>query len=223
MKKAIILLLFIAGYGTISAQDTFQNELFSAETVLKYRSELELSKEQVRTIKKIYNDNITAFNSTKWDLDAMQVYLNKLVAKSKIDETAALSKMDEITKLEQQLKNQRLKMLIKIKNELTATQQEKLKELRQDTDLSVHKLTTSISEDPRIVIRGSASKDGKSPMYIILNKNGKPKYPSGKAEVQMKDIDPNNIETVTVLKGKAATAQYGKDGKNGVIVIKLKE
>jgi len=217
-------LLCIAGYGNSIAQDTFQSELFAAETVLKFRADLELSDDQVRIIKKIYNDNITAFNTTKWDLDALQVGLNKLIAESKVDEKAALAKMEEISMLEQKLKSQRLKMLVKIKNELTESQQSMLKELRKDEDLSVFKLTTPISEDPRIVIRGSATKDGKSPMYIIIDKNKETKYTDGNMfKKSMKSISPDRIENVNVIKGKAAITQYGKEGENGVIIIKLKD
>lgn len=36
------------------------------------------------------------------------------------------------------------------------------------------------------------------------------------------DIDPNNIETLTVLKGAAAAALYGSRGANGVVVITTK-
>ncbi|GGG15334.1 hypothetical protein GCM10011344_14910 [Dokdonia pacifica] len=223
MKQLFILLLCIIACGTMSAQDAFQSELFSAETVLKYRSELELSDAQVSTIKKIYNDNISLFNSTKWDLDAMQVDLNKLISESKVDEKTALAAMDKISAMEQKLKNQRLKMLIKIKNELTASQQSKLKELRKDGDISVFKLTTPISENPRIVLRGSASKDGKSPMYVIIDKNGEKKFVNGEAKEGLLGISPDNIESVNVIKGKAATTAYGKDGKNGVVVIKLKQ
>ena len=222
MKQLFILLLCIIACGTMSAQDAFQSELFSAETVLKYRSELELSDTQISTIKKIYNDNISLFNSTKWDLDAMQVDLNKLISESKVDEKTALAAMDKISAMEQKLKSQRLKMLIKIKNELTASQQSKLKELRKDGDISVFKLTTPISENPRIVLRGSASKDGKSPMYVIIDKNGEKKFVNGEAKEGLLGISPDNIESVNVIKGKAATTVYGKDGKNGVIVIKLK-
>lgn len=223
MKQLFILLLCIIACGTMSAQDAFQSELFSAETVLKYRSELELSDTQISTIKKIYNDNISLFNSTKWDLDAMQVDLNKLISESKVDEKTALAAMDKISAMEQKLKNQRLKMLIKIKNELTASQQSKLKELRKDGDISVFKLTTPISENPRIVLRGSASKDGKSPMYVIIDKNGEKKFVNGEAKEGLLGISPDNIESVNVIKGKAATTAYGKDGKNGVVVIKLKQ
>jgi TonB family protein len=37
-----------------------------------------------------------------------------------------------------------------------------------------------------------------------------------------KDIDPNNVESVTVLKEESATAAYGEKGKNGVILVKTK-
>jgi bla regulator protein blaR1 len=35
-------------------------------------------------------------------------------------------------------------------------------------------------------------------------------------------VDPNNIESVTVLKGEAATKKYGNKGKDGVIIITTK-
>ena len=38
----------------------------------------------------------------------------------------------------------------------------------------------------------------------------------------MDQIDPNNIQSISVLKDKSATAVYGENGKNGVILITLK-
>ena len=37
------------------------------------------------------------------------------------------------------------------------------------------------------------------------------------------DINPNDIESITVLKDKSATEVYGDKGKNGVIIITLKK
>ncbi|MGY0039847.1 energy transducer TonB [Pedobacter sp. NJ-S-72] len=39
----------------------------------------------------------------------------------------------------------------------------------------------------------------------------------------MDAINPNDIESVSVLKGEKATALYGKSGENGVIVITTKK
>ena len=35
------------------------------------------------------------------------------------------------------------------------------------------------------------------------------------------DLDPNNIESVNVLKGLAAATLYGSQGRNGVILLSL--
>ena len=40
---------------------------------------------------------------------------------------------------------------------------------------------------------------------------------------EMNKISPNTIESVNVLKDPAATEKYGEEGKNGVILIKLKQ
>ncbi|TGX82380.1 TonB family protein [Palleniella muris] len=59
--------------------------------------------------------------------------------------------------------------------------------------------------------------DTKAPLIIV---NGKPisetEYKS------IKDIKPDNIEKVDILKNEESTKQYGEKGKNGVILITLK-
>jgi hypothetical protein len=57
------------------------------------------------------------------------------------------------------------------------------------------------------------------PLFILVE---------GKKERTIKDsymrgIDPDQIKTVHVLKGEAARKKYGKKGKNGVVIIVLKE
>lgn len=42
------------------------------------------------------------------------------------------------------------------------------------------------------------------------------------SDKKLKDIDPASIETVEVLKGKAAAKVYGDDGAHGVIVVTTK-
>ena len=68
--------------------------------------------------------------------------------------------------------------------------------------------------DTTIRIRGFGSVNGnKSPLYVI---DGVP------VSGDNLDIDPNDIESVTVLKDAAATSIYGSRGANGVIVITTK-
>ena len=64
----------------------------------------------------------------------------------------------------------------------------------------------------------------KPPLYVI--KYGKKEYQNNK-EYFIPDISelfsPNDIASINVLKDSASAEKYGEDGKNGVIVITLKD
>ena len=62
-----------------------------------------------------------------------------------------------------------------------------------------------IDNAPAVIIR----KDGKTPLYIV----------DGKIVDNIKDISPNDIESVSVLKGAMATKKYGEKAADGVIEI----
>jgi len=58
-------------------------------------------------------------------------------------------------------------------------------------------------------------KDLGKPLYVI---NGKVINPNN-----INGIKPDKIESLTVLKGNSALESYGEQGKNGVIIIKMKD
>ncbi|MCY7290633.1 MAG: SusC/RagA family TonB-linked outer membrane protein, partial [Ferruginibacter sp.] len=64
-----------------------------------------------------------------------------------------------------------------------------------------------------ITIRGIGSITGSSAPLIIAD---------GVEGVSLNDIDPNAIESITILKDAASTAVYGVRGTNGVILVKTK-
>ncbi|MGH2623412.1 MAG: SusC/RagA family TonB-linked outer membrane protein, partial [Sphingobacterium sp.] len=75
---------------------------------------------------------------------------------------------------------------------------------------------------PRIRVRGiGAIGAGASPLYVI---DGFP-VPSSSSERgnPLATINPNDIESMTVLKDASATAIYGSRGSNGVILINTKK
>jgi N-acetylmuramoyl-L-alanine amidase/HSP20 family molecular chaperone IbpA len=74
-------------------------------------------------------------------------------------------------------------------------------------------------------IKSSALKDTTDPLQSKSEAVNQPIYVSdGKiiSADEMKKIDPNTIESVSVLKDKIATDKYGAKGKNGVVEIKIK-
>jgi TonB-dependent starch-binding outer membrane protein SusC len=71
------------------------------------------------------------------------------------------------------------------------------------------------SANTTIILRGVGSINGNiEPLFII---DGVPAN-----QVNFRSINPNDIESVSVLKDAAATSAYGNRGANGVIVVKTK-
>ena len=81
-----------------------------------------------------------------------------------------------------------------------------------------------------VVIRGYTSISGSNQALFIVDgvpfssdTNAQGSFVSGNVgSSRFLDLDPNNIESVNVLKGLAAATLYGSQGKNGVIVITTK-
>lgn len=72
----------------------------------------------------------------------------------------------------------------------------------------------------QIIVRGISSinpSQSNEPLFIM---DGMPLRGGGTAAA---DINPNDIENITVLKGAAAAALYGQDAANGVIMITTKQ
>ncbi|MEZ5025587.1 MAG: SusC/RagA family TonB-linked outer membrane protein [Chitinophagales bacterium] len=98
--------------------------------------------------------------------------------------------------------------------------------------ISINSISGQAGASSRIVVRGPSSFDGSNNALIIVdgvavNNNTANGYDNSSAENvdfgnRGMDIDPDNIESITVLKGGAATALYGVRGKYGVILITTK-
>ncbi|RZJ54704.1 MAG: SusC/RagA family TonB-linked outer membrane protein [Flavobacterium sp.] len=89
----------------------------------------------------------------------------------------------------------------------------------------------------KVVIRGFNSLSNSSPLYVVdgtpinNSSNGGGTTADGKAINSTRsfdagngisDLDPNNIESMTILKGAAASALYGSRAANGVVLITTK-
>lgn len=86
--------------------------------------------------------------------------------------------------------------------------------------LSVTNSSGSPNSGTQVIIRGISSINGSQsnePLFIL---DGMPISGSG---TNAADINPNDIENVTVLKGAAAAALYGTSAANGVIMITTKK
>lgn len=237
--KTILSLCLLLFAGIANAQDLFQKNLYSADRVMELRKELELTDAQAIKIKKIHSENAGKFSTMKWDLDDATAKLKELLDESKIDEATVQKQMDQVLALENSLKKQQLSTMVSIKNELSPEQQEIMQTPRVQTVNGVSitgygaksvgaakiiKGSPSIavgkagfSSSPKVAVRVAGTSEYGNPLYLIQNKDGTKQVSS------LDHIDPNDIESINVLKDKSAVEKYGEKGKNGVIIIKLKE
>jgi TonB-linked SusC/RagA family outer membrane protein len=88
---------------------------------------------------------------------------------------------------------------------------------------------SQIGASSRIIIRGNSSFAGNQPLFVVdgvpidnstTNLDGGGGLDYGNAAA---DIDPENIESLTVLKGANAAALYGNRAAHGVILIETKK
>lgn len=86
------------------------------------------------------------------------------------------------------------------------------------------------SSSAKILLRGAASMNAGSPLFVV---NGVPIDNTQRGNVTeyggadygdgISNINPDDVESITVLKGSAASALYGARAANGVIIITIKK
>ena len=94
------------------------------------------------------------------------------------------------------------------------------KEQKVDKEQKAAKKQKVAKDQKIIVVKGAANNwtaKGKNQPLIVMDGKIMDK---GK---NLKEIDPNNIESINVLKGKSAQEKYGDKGANGVIEIVTKK
>lgn len=83
------------------------------------------------------------------------------------------------------------------------------------TGISINRAGTGVGASTRVVLRGNRSFNQDSqPIYIV---DGVP------LNGDISDINPDDVESITVLKGANASALYGSRGQNGVIMVNTKK
>lgn len=107
----------------------------------------------------------------------------------------------------------------------------------QVAGLQISPAASGIGGSSRVVLRGNSSLGGNNqPLYVVdgvpIDNTGFGGASTGGVEVStsrrdygsgISDINPNDIESVSVLKGPNAAALYGNRASNGVIVITTKK
>ena len=91
-----------------------------------------LTADQRTAISDAIRDTQERMMPLQWELEAKSEEATKLFATPRVDADAAMAAAAPVMEIEQRIKNEHLRLLIRIKNELTAEQQDKLRALHPE-------------------------------------------------------------------------------------------
>ncbi|MDH3496968.1 MAG: periplasmic heavy metal sensor [Gemmatimonadota bacterium] len=142
-RLSLMVLLGLLGPGTLLAQvpahappapqrpDQMEDALFPPELVMQHQRAIGLTAEQRTTI----TDAVKALQAQavdfQWKMQEEQQKLTELLAQPSAQEAAVLAQVDRVLDVERQIKRMHLAALLRIKNALSAEQQQQLRGLRR--------------------------------------------------------------------------------------------
>ena len=117
------------GMGGLGMGGPMEHNLFPPELILMNQMALGLSTEQVDAIKKQVGDTHSRVLDAQVDLHRVTEQLHGALEPPKVDEAAVLALASQAMDLEKKIKAAHLTLMIRVKNLLTADQQEKARAL----------------------------------------------------------------------------------------------
>ena len=157
MKKTIALILMAVAFGLLavgvaSAQlpqsdqpqqprmppppppDMLNNSVFPPDVIMEHQREIGLTEEQKAFMRGEINKTSTVFNDLQWQLQDAMEGLRDTMKADQINEQQALAQLDKVLNAEREIKKLHMALAIRIKNNLTADQVQKLMNLNRRGD-----------------------------------------------------------------------------------------
>lgn len=110
--------------------DPLQGALFPPELIMGHQSEINLSADQKKKIIAEISATQSALVEKQFAVQEESEKLAKLIRADSVDEKAALAQAERVMNLERDVKKTHLRLLIRIKNTLTAEQRTQLRKLQ---------------------------------------------------------------------------------------------
>jgi Spy/CpxP family protein refolding chaperone len=147
MRASILAFAFVLSAATLSAQvappgqrapgppgpggpDDFGRNFFPPELVMQHQGEIGLQDAQRAALTSAVQQAQGKFMDVQWKLSAEAEKMGRLLQPAQVDETQVLEEVDRILALEREMKRTQIGLMVRIKNTLTAAQQAKLIEIR---------------------------------------------------------------------------------------------
>jgi Spy/CpxP family protein refolding chaperone len=128
------LVLFLVGPESAAGQnksdDAFARALFDPQLVLRHAQDIGLTAAQRRSVLDELKSAQTALVPLQVDMTEPALELSELLEGSHIDEAKAMAKIDQVLRIENEVKKRQAAFVIRVKNILTPEQQAKLRVIR---------------------------------------------------------------------------------------------
>ncbi len=130
----LVLLALVAVASPLRAQgkpdDPFQRYLFDPQLVLRNAQAIGLSAAQRKSILDELKATQTALAPLQVDMTGPAMELQEIIDPPHVDEAKAIATVEQVLKIENEVKKRQVALLVRIKNLLTPEQQMKLRALR---------------------------------------------------------------------------------------------
>ena len=114
--------------------DMLGDEMFPPDMIMQHQRELGLTDEQKAFMRGEINKTSARFNDLQWQLqDAMEA-LHETMKGNQVNEQQALTQLDKVLDAEREIKKLHMALAIRIKNNLTPDQVQKLQGMRHRGD-----------------------------------------------------------------------------------------
>jgi Spy/CpxP family protein refolding chaperone len=129
----ILCFLISVPLSTLFAQqpDPFGEAFISPELIMQNQQVIELSEEQKTYIMSQIQAAQETFTKLNWPLQKEMEILIKLTNQDLVDEKKVLAQLSNVMQLEEQVKKEQITLMVRIKNKLTAGQQARLKQIKE--------------------------------------------------------------------------------------------
>jgi len=129
----LLCLLIAAPFNSLTAQqpDPMGDNFFSPELIMQNQQAIGLTEDQKTYIMSQIQEAQETFTKLNWSLQKEMETLVKLTSQNTADEKKVIEQLDKVLQVEEQVKKKQVTLMIRIKNKLTAEQQVKLKQIKQ--------------------------------------------------------------------------------------------
>ena len=112
--------------------DPLAHLMFPPDMILNHARELNLTDEQKTFMRSEIQKATASFQDLQWKLQDQMELLHETMKSTSVNEQQALAQLDKVLDVEREIKRLHIGLAVRLKNRLTAEQQEQLHNMRMD-------------------------------------------------------------------------------------------